>query len=265
LDCLHKFTKELEIDILALMELNAAWDRLDYKDRLLAKTKGWWEASQWSVAHNKQDTYGDEFQPGGMALLTMNKLSHKTTKPGDNTTGLGQWCWTCLRGKANHYLCIILVYHPCKADGHLTMYQQQVQWLSKQGKSICPHDQILADLTTQVAQWTLEGDTVIVLADINEDIRTEPITSAFRQMGLRETMTTQHGIQGPNTYNRGTNPIDGIFIPTHLLQEVTSGYLTFREGIPSNHQALWLDIPIAALGWFTVPKPKARCTKSLGA
>jgi len=26
LDCLHKFTKELEIDILALTELNTAWD-----------------------------------------------------------------------------------------------------------------------------------------------------------------------------------------------------------------------------------------------
>jgi len=101
----------------------------------------------------------------------------------------------------------------------------------------------------------VEGDTVIVLADINEDIRTEPITSAFWQVGLREITTTQHGNQGPNTYNRGTNPIDGIFIPTQLIQEVTSGYLAFGEGIPSNHQALWLDIPIAALGWFTVPKP----------
>ncbi len=56
LDCLHEFTKELEINILALTELNTAWDQLDYKDRLLAKTKGWWEANQWSVAHNKQDT-----------------------------------------------------------------------------------------------------------------------------------------------------------------------------------------------------------------
>jgi len=26
LDCLHKFTKELEINILALTELNTAWD-----------------------------------------------------------------------------------------------------------------------------------------------------------------------------------------------------------------------------------------------
>jgi len=255
LDCLHKFTKESEIDILTLTELNTAWDWLEYKDWLPAKTKGWWEASQWSVAHNKQDTYRDDFQPGGTALLTTNKLSHKTTTPGDDTTGLRQWCWTHLRGKANHYLRIVLVYRPCKAGGHLTTYQQQVWGLSKQGKSVCPQDQILEDLKAQVAQWTVEGDTIIVLANINKDIRTEPITSAFWQMGLREIMTTQHGNQGPNTHNRGTNPIDGIFIPAQLIQEATLGYLAFGEGIPSDHWALWLDIPIAALGWFTVPKP----------
>jgi len=89
LDCLHTFTTKLEIDILALTELNTAWDQLDYKDRLPAKTEGWWAVNQWSIAHNKQDTYGDDFQPGGMALLTMNKLSHKMTKLGDDTTGLG--------------------------------------------------------------------------------------------------------------------------------------------------------------------------------
>ncbi len=29
------------------------------------------------------------------------------------------------------------------------------------------------------------------------------------------------------------------------------GYYAFKEGIPSTHQALWIDIPLSALGWFT--------------
>jgi len=53
LDSLYTFMLEQEIDILVLTELNMAWDRLEYKYRLPAKTQGWWEASQWSVAHNK--------------------------------------------------------------------------------------------------------------------------------------------------------------------------------------------------------------------
>jgi len=78
--------------------------------------------------------------------------------------------------------------------------------------------------------------------------------STFRQMGLAETVIAQHGIQLPNTHNQGTNPIDGIFIPTTLIQAVTSGYFAFREGIPSDHRAVWIDILLAALGWFNIPE-----------
>jgi len=68
-------------------------------------------------------------------------------------------------------------------------------------------------------------------------------------MGLVEAITGQHGLEGPNMHNCSTNPIDGIFV---LLPNVTSGYFAFGEGIPSNHRALWINIPLAALGWFTI-------------
>jgi len=100
----------------------------------------------------------------------------------------------------------------------------------------------------------MEGDTVIILADINKVIREEPIHLMVQQMGLIETIITQHGTHGPNTHNCGTNPINGIFIPSTLIQDVTSGYLTFGEGIPSNHRAVWIDLPLVALGWFNIPE-----------
>jgi len=72
-------------------------------------------------------------------------------------------------------------------------------------------------------------------------------------MGLVEAIMAIHGNNGPNTHNRGKNPIDRIFTPWTLAQSLTSGYYAFGEGIPSNHRALWIDIPLATLGWFTVP------------
>jgi len=54
---------------MALTEMNITWDQLEYKDRNQAKTRGAWEACLWSTSHNKQDKFGTNFQPGGMAIL----------------------------------------------------------------------------------------------------------------------------------------------------------------------------------------------------
>jgi len=234
LDCLHLFMEEQEIDIMAMMELNTAWDCLDYRNRLPAKTCRLWEANLWSVVHNKQDKYGDDFQPGGTMIVVLNTLSHRTTTPGDDVTGLRQWSWVRLRGKEDHFLQVVLLYCPCKSDGHLTTYQQHIWWFSCQGKAVCPRKQILEDLQAQVEQWQSNGDMVLILADINEDIHLEPITSTFRDMGLVEATTAIHGNNGPNTHNRGQTPLDGIIFPHGLLHLIImAGYYALGVGIPS--------------------------------
>jgi len=124
----------------------------------------------------------------------------------------------------------------------------------KARKNTCPKQQILNDLKAQVETWQLEGDTVIILGDINEDIQEERISTMFQHLGLSEVIITQHGTHRPNTHNHRQNPIDGIFLPNQLVQEVQSGYLAFGKGIPSDHRAVWVDLPIAALGWFTTPE-----------
>jgi len=76
---------------------------------------------------------------------------------------------------------------------------------------------------------------VIILANMNNDVHTDPIHAAVTQMGFVEAITTQHGPNTPNTYNCRSKPIDGIFLKPELIQTITSGYLAFGEGIPSNH------------------------------
>jgi len=170
-----------------------------------------------------------------------------------STSGLSRWCWTRLCRKENHFLRVVSVYRPCKTDGHLTMYQQQVRWLLKQGKNACPRQQILDDLKVQVETWQSKGDTVIILANINEDIKEELISTMFQQLGLSKVIIAQHRTHGPNIHNCSQKPIDGIFLPNHCIQTVQSGYFAFGEGIPSDHCAVWIDLLLAALGWFTTP------------
>jgi hypothetical protein len=60
-------------------------------------------------------------------------------------------------------------------------------------------------------------------------------------LGMREVITEFHGDEGPHTYNRGSKPIDGIFMKQDLYI-VQGGYMPFGMGIGSDHRCLWLDI-----------------------
>jgi len=99
----------------------------------------------------------------------------------------------------------------------------------------------LSELVTAIKQWQTEGDLVLVMADLNEDVRAPTIQNMFRLVGLVEGLTSQHP-QPPATHNHGSNPIDSIFVPFSLLDQCQTGYLEFSEAVPSNHWALWIDI-----------------------
>jgi len=43
-------------------------------------------------------------------------------------------------------------------------------------------------------------------------------------------------------------------MPAQLIPNIQLGYLAFGEGIPSNHRLIWVNIPVAALGWLTPPE-----------
>jgi hypothetical protein len=51
-------------------------------------------------------------------------------------------------------------------------------------------------------------------------------------------MTKNYGHNLPNTYARGSLPIDGLFVSTSLAQ-CPSGYTE----IVCDHQMLWIDVP----------------------
>jgi hypothetical protein len=49
-------------------------------------------------------------------------------------------------------------------------------------------------------------------------------------LGMRGVITEFHGDAGPHTYNRGSKPIDGIFM-TQDFYIVQGGYMPFGMGI----------------------------------
>jgi len=46
---------------------------------------------------NRKENNTNTYQPGGTSILCINQVAHQTQQPGDDLTGLRQWCWTCIQ------------------------------------------------------------------------------------------------------------------------------------------------------------------------
>jgi len=143
----------------------------------------------------------------------------------------------------------------------LSTYQQHCRGLAKLDQSGCPRAVILQDLQGEIAAWQDAGEEIIVLTDFNDDVRLPWIRKFFGNMNLVEALTNLTGLPSTATHNRGSNPINGIYVSTGLLLSLTGGYLAFDAAIPSDHWALWIDIPGTILGLdeeYRIHKAKVR-------
>jgi len=116
------------------------------------------------------------------------------------------------------------------------------------GWTECPRKAILSDLQVELNEWQEAGDRIIILTDFNEDVQLPWIRQFFANINLIEAILTITRSPRTATYNRGTMPIDGIYVSPDLLPLIQGGYLAFDAGIPSDHRALWIDIPGSLLG-----------------
>lgn len=261
--------KLYQIDVAGFTECNRCWHLLNHRDRWKEITKPWWEKANNVIAYNVKDTSSRQFQPGGTLLHTINRPAHRVLETGIDPSGLGRWSWTRFRGKHDVTTRVICAYRPCKPSsaGPNTAYSQQLRFYDVQESSeydVCPRDAILEDLTVAITHWQQEDkDQIILMMDCNQSILSEEIKDWASNIGLREIITEQHKGHSAPTYHRGTTPIDGIFTSASI-STIASGYLPFGE-FPSDHRALWIDIPYTCAFGFNIPRiitPAARDLKT---
>jgi len=96
-------------------------------------------------------------------------------------------------GKNNKILWVVVAYRPCKSDGPLTTYQQQLHYWYKNKQTKCPKALFLSDLATETQQWQEEGDNIIVLADMNEDVLASEIQFFCWATHMVEAIAALHG------------------------------------------------------------------------
>jgi hypothetical protein len=173
--------------------------------------------------------------------VARGKLVHDIGKKGVDERGLGRWLWMQFAGNNSKSTRIISDYAPHQPPGPDSVGSQHRRYFNSVGRDASPVDTFWTDLSRLIQKWTEAGESVVLLANWNADVRGEKIWKYMADLGMREVITEFHGDAGPRTYNRGSKPIDGIFMIQDLYI-VQGGYKPFGMGIGSDHRCMWLDI-----------------------
>jgi hypothetical protein len=155
---------------------------------------------------------------GGTVSVARGKLVHNIGKKGVDETGLVRWCWMQFVGKNSKSTRIISDYAPHQPTGPESVGSQHRRYFKSVGRVSSPVDAFWTDLSRLIRKWTESGESVVPLEDWNADVRGEKTRKYMADLGMREVITEFYGDNGPHTYNRGSKPIDGIFITQDLYR-----------------------------------------------
>jgi hypothetical protein len=253
-----------EFEILGLAEINLCWNNLCEKDRIKERFRGCFESSHFVTSYNRDSDFRDKRQFGGTAIISKDRSCHRIASCGVDSTSMGRWSWSLYRGKGDMLVRVVTVYRPVYSMGATSTYQQQKRHLLNDDIDTCPRDRLLVDLSTQIQQWNIEGNKLIVMGDFNEDIRSSTILQTFQALNMREAITSIHGTNAPNKFYNGKVPIDRIFVSQELSIQ-SCGYTPTKWGMSTDHRLLWIDIEEDHLFGSSSPpiwKPQARRLKT---
>jgi len=132
------------------------------------------------------------------------------------------------------------MYRPCFSTGPLTMYQQHICRQMALNQTECPRATILIDIAKKIQQWQEDRDHVLLLTDYNNDILSNLVCVWAGKLGLVKAVMWLNTVDAPPTFQRGSQPIDGIFAAPQLLEWAAGGHFGSGEAILSD-RAIWVD------------------------
>ncbi len=76
LDRMKMLSHTKQIDIFAMTETNANWNKISPDLHPRNSIREWWESAHWTMTCNRNEKHQQEYQPGGAAIATLNKTAH---------------------------------------------------------------------------------------------------------------------------------------------------------------------------------------------
>ena len=257
---LRIYLTRLRLDAIGITECNVHWKMVPIQQCLPERMRGWWECVQINTAYFEAYQVLARHQAGGVSLWSVNKGAHRVMECGKDSRGLGRWAWTRYRGRSGVNVRFVTAYRPVlNRQGVQSVWNQQKGYFEGIKDDRCPRQIFVDDLCKEVEGWLEAGDQLVIGMDANDDVRRSTLKSRLEKLGLVESITSRHGLNGPPTYDRGSAPIDGLFV-SRTLRGLKCGY----DGFVWDHRLLWIEIPLTIAFGHDVPpiiKAKARRLK----
>jgi hypothetical protein len=237
---LYGFIKSGEFDIFGMTETNVAWK--NNPEHIKDIMHGWFR--RMSVCYEYYRAYPGTatFQVGGVAQIAVGDITSRMLKHGGDSTGQGRWTWHQLKGKKERIVRVITAYRPvknCNSAG--SVWNQHQHYADTHRIEGNPQSRWIDDLVAELRIWIQQGESIILLVDLNDNVVSGKASAKLREVGLSEKLTSTHNMQIP-TYQRGSAPIDGIFTTKDIVT-VQCGYVSSM----SDHLCLWMDMEVDKL------------------
>jgi len=200
---------------------------------------------------------------GGTACFLPGPTAHRSVSHGSDSSGLGRWSWTLLRGRNGLQTRIITGYRPVRSynDEALTVYAQQELFFRQQGAWRDPRVAFFEDLDALIQESAGNGEQIILGMDLNEDIRCPDVQSWRTRWNLHEPLAMLHRTPDVSTCrsNQTQTPIDAIWTTPGLT--IGKGGMTGFGELDlgsADHRCLWIDIDMQSMFGMLPPEPAKR-------
>lgn len=242
-----------QVDICGWQEIGFANHLLPRHERMAERMRdSRWKSVRTSTSSNTHEDV-DRFQWGGTSTIAFNLFAHMTHSSGVDTTGLGRWSWILLEGHYGIRVRIITAYNPCKTRSTQlsTVYAQHRRYFLTQKVDTCPRLMFRRDLCAFIQKCHSDSELIVLLIDCNENL--EKLQDLHKHLisdpiSLIDPIRFRHfnGRALPPTNEKGSYPIDAIFVSSSLWHITRGGWLRFGEGV-GDHRPLFIDINIKKL------------------
>jgi hypothetical protein len=203
---------------------------------------GWFQRTHISQKYYKEYPTTASHQVGGVLQVATGDITSRVSSQGGDKLGQGRWTWHTLSGKAQRTVHIITAYRLVKnTDNAGSVWHQQQYYANCNNLQGLPHERWIQDLKTELQTWMAHGDSIILMADFNEDVRTGKTVDSLKQLGLVDNIVASHASTTP-TFTRGSTTINTILASQEIRME-TGGYVR----TPSDHLCVWMDIKVTNL------------------